>query len=327
MSKMERLKKLKKEEEELENEIKMKEKYLKEKQSQDSVSNSNSPQAYYPSHSHVDSSYLQHIPQTYHYQSYYPYYHYYWYYCDDYSSQYPQYFSYFTHHHPTVQKLTYGPLVLGSGQLLSLNNYSHRTSHFNLQKTGLTLRECRNGPKYYFTVKVNGKIFRVFLGDVNDFFNVQCLYMMSAVVSIGQVDHAEKLVDIYDNPSKRIRYGREKLTVNPFENTKLIPLDPSVDSISRNVKILSFDLENSRLPRKEIVFYHKRDLTTARSEDIFRELAQNSKSGNVLYIVDHLQRSSMVIFRHFLVRYRRFSPRHIHRIRYKRFNLFPRGFK
>jgi hypothetical protein len=150
--------------------------------------------------------------------------------------------------------------------------------------------------------------------------------MMSAVISVGQVDHADKLVEIYDNPQRRVRYGTERLSVNPLESSKMVPADPSVEVVNKNVKILSFNVENISLPRKEVVFYHKRELITTRSEDIFRELSRYSKSGNVLYIVDHLQRSSVSVFKHFLIKYRRFSQSHIHRIRYKRFHLFPRGF-
>jgi len=213
--------------------------------------------------------------------------------------------------------------VLSSGKVFNLNNYQH-SHNFDYKREGLTLRECRNGPKYYFTVKANQKVFRVFIGDVNDFFNIQCLYMMTAVVSIGAIDHAEKLVEIYDNPMKRIRFGNTRLAVNPFENSKLTPVDPNIQQVSKNVKILSFDIEDSSLPSKEIVFYHKMNLSMTKSENIFRELARFSESGNVLYIVDHLQQSSVTIFGNFLRRYRGFSVHHLHNLRYKRLNLFPR---
>jgi len=212
--------------------------------------------------------------------------------------------------------------VLNSGRVFSLS--SHLNSNFDYQSTSLGLRECRNGSKYYFTVKVGSKTFRVFQGDVNDFFNIQCLYMMSAVVSVGAIDHAERLVGIYDNPMKRVSFGHSHLNVNPFESSKITPKDPHIEQVSRNVKILSFGIGGSSLPTKEIVFYHKKDLIMTRSEDIFHELSRYSDSGNVLYIVDHLQRSSVSIFRHFLTRYRGFSAHRIHNLRYKRFNLFPR---
>ena len=333
----EKLIKLKKEEELLENEIKLKEKLLKEKIEKEKIylseystannhnSQANESNVYLNTNIQSESyqNYLQSIPQTFHYQSYYPYYHYYWYYCDDYRTQYSQYFNYYSHNHPTIQSFNFGPLVLGSGQILNLHNSSH---NFNYIKASNSLRECKNGPKYYFTVKVNNKVFRVFLGDVNDFFNIQCLYMMSSVISIGQINHAQKLVNIYDNPNKRITYKNDRLSFNPFESSELIPSEPFTKTVSKNVEILSFSLENSSLPRKSLVFYHKRDLMMTRSEEIFRELSHYSNSGNVLFIVDHLQRSSVQVFRHFLVKYRRFSPRSIHRIRYKRFKLFPRNF-
>jgi len=188
----------------------------------------------------------------------------------------------------------------------------------------MTLRECRHGPKYYFTVKVNQKVFRVFMGDVNDFFNIQCLYMMSAVISVGADDHAERLVGIYDNPMRRVTFGHKRFTVNPFENSQLTPIDPNIQQVSRHVKILSFDIQGSSLPSKKIVFYNRRDLMLSNSEDIFRELSHFSESGNVLYIVDHLQKPSVTIFKHFLTRYRGFSPFRLNRMTYKRFHLFPK---
>ena len=331
--KKEKLLKLKKEEEILENEIKEKERLLNEKQKIVNLSglssfpNNNfvSNTVNYPSsNSQTQSyqSYLHNVPKTFQYNTYYPYYHYYWYYSDDYRTMYPQYFNYFNDHHPTIEKLHFGPLILSSGQTVNLYNGSRR---LNYQKVSLSLDECGNGPKYYFTVKVNNNIFRVFLGDVNDFFNIQCLYMMNSVISIGQIDHAEKLIGIYDNPIKRIINGNERLSFNPFESSKLSPLKPNIQNVSRNVKILSFSLEKSILPRKQIVFYHKRDISSRHSEDIFRELSHFSKSGNVLFIVDHLQRSSVQIFKNFLVKYRKFKPRFIQRIRYKSFHLFPRN--
>jgi len=246
----------------------------------------------------------------------------YWYYYNDYRTSYPQYYQYYLHNHPTIYASSFGPLVLNSGHVFHLHHY-HK--NYNLNKVIFNLRECRNGPQYYFTVKVKGKVFRIFLGDVNDLFNVQCLYMMNAVISIGNIDYAEKIEGIYKNPSRKIDQGEYRINIDPFKDSDYVPEDAELEEVNRRVKILTFSLKDSNLPDKRLIFYHLDNVFTRNSDNIFKDLANYAKSGNVLFLVDHLQRNSVLVFRHFLMRYRRLSPAVIHRLRYKRLYLFPKS--
>jgi len=316
-----RLDRLKREEENIQNQLKAKEKYL-----QDSEGRNNT--YYHPFSSnnyHNDkyqTHYVQHVPQTYSYASYYPYSPFYWYYYDDYRSMFPQYYNYYLHHHPTIYPSTFGPLVLTNGNIFHLH---HHHNHYNLNRVIFNLKECRSGPQYYFTVKVRGKMFRVFLGDVNDLFNIQCLYMMNAVISIGNIDYSEKLEEIYRNPSKSVGGEETTINVNPFKNSDYVPDNVELEEVNGRVKVLRFSLQESNLPDKKLIFYHLNHVVERNSDSIFRDLANYAKSGNVLFLVDHLQRNSVLVFRHFLLRYRRFSPHILHGLRYKRLLLFPRS--
>ena len=239
------------------------------------------------------------------------------YHYNNYKTNFPNYYNYYMSHSvPRVHY--YGPLILRSGDKISLNSFNNNPNSISLK-----LNQCQNGPKYYFTVRVNGKIFRTFLGDVNDFFNVQCLYMMNAIVSIGSDDHAEKIYEIFNNPSKSVNMSGKQIELNPFKGSEYVPENVKLNEVSENVKIMTFDLQDSSLPSKSIVFYQFSDLSD--NEDLFRDLSREAPSGNVLFIVDQLQRKSVNIFRHFLVKYKHYSSNRINRFRYKNVYLFPRA--
>jgi len=215
----------------------------------------------------------------------------------------------------------YGPLVFFSGQQYYLNSQTYPS----LSNVSLKLKQCTQGPKYSFTVRVRAKVFRVFLGDVNDFFNVQCLYMMNAVISVGKIDYAEKVLEIFRNPSKTIEAQGKSIHINPFKNSKYVPENVNLEEISRNMKEVTFDLKDHTLPTKNIVFYHKNNVEGSDYEDIFREIGSEVDSGNVLFVIDQFQKQSIQVFRHFLVTYRHYTPHLLHRFRYKNYNVFPRG--
>jgi len=149
--------------------------------------------------------------------------------------------------------------------------------------------------------------------------------MMNAVISIGNIDYSEKLEEIYRNPSKSVGGEDNTINVDPFKNSDYVPDNVELEEVNRRVKVLRFSLQESNLPDKKLIFYHLNHVQEGNSDSIFRDLAHHAKSGNVLFLVDHLQRNSVLIFRHFLLRYRRFSPTLLHRLRYKRLLLFPRS--
>jgi len=90
------------------------------------------------------------------------------------------------------------------------------------------------------------------------------------------------------------------------------------------MKELSFDLKDHSLPTKKIVFYHQNKVTGADYEDIFREIGPDVPSGNVLFVIDQFQNQSSQVFKQYLVKYRHYTPHHLHRMRYKNYYVFPR---
>jgi len=249
---------------------------------------------------------------------YYPYYSFYWYNYDYYSPLYSHYFHYyFTNGFPYIYY--HGPLVLFSGRRFVLSDYASNLSHVSHK-----LKQCSQGPEYYFTVRVHGKTFRVFLGDVNDYFNVQCLYMMNAVISVGDIDYADKVYNIFDKPSKTIHAHGKTIEINPLKGSKYVPRNVHIEGISHKMKEISFELEKHTLPRKKIVFYHQKRLEGLDYEDIFRDLSQEVPSGNVLFVIDQFQKQSVNVFKYYLIKYRHFTPARLYRIRYKNYYVFPR---
>jgi hypothetical protein len=271
----------------------------------------------YPSsHQHY---YTTSYVRPYYYQNvYYPFYSFYWWNYNLFSPYFSPYFSYYLSHGFPYYYYD-GPLVLFSGQRFVLSD-----NVYNLSSISPKLRQCSKGPEYYFSVRVSGKVYRIFLGDVNDYFNVQCLYMMNAVISVGDVDYAEKVYEIFNNPSKTINANGKSITINPFRKAKYVPSNVKIDDISSNMKEMTFKLKNFSLPSKKVVFYHKDNVGKNDYEDIFRELSHEVPSGNVLFIIDQFQKQSVNVFRHYLVRYRRFTPSRLVRLRYKNYYIFPR---
>jgi len=263
----------------------------------------------------------QYVRPYYHQNMYYPFSTFYWYNYDIYSPYFNSYYHYYlTHGFPRVNY--YGPLVLFSGRRFWLSPNFHTSA---LNQLSLKLRQCQNGPEYYFTVRVRGKIFRVFLGDVNDYFNVQCLYMMNAVISIGDVDYAQRVYEIFHKPSKTLSIHGKTIQINPFENAKYVPGNVHMEQISHHMKEVSFDVQNLSLPTKKIIFYHRKHLGVGFNyEDIFREIGPEVPSGNVLFVIDQFQRQSVQAFGHYLTRFRHYTPHRLYRIRYKNYYVFPR---
>ena len=256
------------------------------------------------------------VTPYYHNHVHYPFYAYYMYNYDYYKTLYPGYFNhYLSHSFPYLHY--HGPLILMSGRSIFLNSSNNSPSSFSNQ-----LRKCQNGPIYNFTVRVNGKKYRVFLGDVNDLFNVQCLYMMTAIISVGKEDHSQKISQIFNNPSKSMNMNGKEIVLNPFKGAEYVPTNIQLQNVNPNFKIMTFDLEKSSLPSKRIIFYHSDNFQE--NEDIFRDLSTEAPSGNVLFIVDQLQRKSVEVFQNLLVKYKNYTPLRLRTFRYKNVHIFPR---
>ena len=84
------------------------------------------------------------------------------------------------------------------------------------------------------------------------------------------------------------------------------------------IKIMNFDLKGLSIPSKSIIFYHKVNINNY--DNLFKDLSREIPSGNILFIIDKLQRKSVEVFRNFLIKYKKMSSRLIKNLKYK--NLF-----
>ena len=242
----------------------------------------------------------------------YPLYSFYIYHYNYFKKDLPPYYEYYiTNSLPHVH--SYGPLILNSGRKIRLNSFRK-----NLNLILFKLKKCQNGPEHYFTVRVRGKIFRIFLGDVNDFFNLQCLYMMKAVVSTGNLDYSIKVNVIFNNPSKSIYINGKEIIFNPLKKMDYVPENIEFTIRNDKIKIMNFDLKGLSIPSKSIIFYHKVNINNY--DNLFKDLSREIPSGNILFIIDKLQRKSVEVFRNFLIKYKKMSSRLIKNLKYK--NLF-----
>ena len=165
-------------------------------------------------------SYYRPIWNHYHYYNHYPFYPFYWYFADYFYSYYPFYYSYYLRYQPSVIQTFRGPLIFDD---LEIDPEDSDVSVFDeLKENANKLQKCKNGPEYKFTATVEGeKQFRVFLGDVNDFFNIECIYTMDAIISIGDFDYSDFLLKMYAHPSRSVSLLDQKdvVKVNPFQNS------------------------------------------------------------------------------------------------------------
>jgi len=239
--------------------------------------------------------------QHYHYTNYYPFYPFYWYFADHFYSHFPFYYSYYLHYHPSIIQTFSGPLLFEDNTEIDAEA-NGITVFEEMKGKASTLKQCRNGPQYKFSAETkNGKKFRVFIGNVNDFFNIECVYMMSAIVSIGDVDYSEYLLKMYDQPAKNVSLLDQSsvVKVNPFANRVFRPYQASVKQVTKTVRNLSFKIGIDKLAfaDKNLVFYHSNDSSLKRSTAVLNDLAKYAPSGNVLFVLDQFNSGSVKVYR------------------------------
>jgi len=265
---------------------------------------------YHPTHYGHYHSHWHH----YHYHDYYPFYFYYWYFFPEFHWHYAPYYSfyffywphyhYYWHHHHY-----YHPIVVTSGTEVTIkDDESKDTALATLKTNKYKLKLCKNGPKHYFTYQFHGHYYRFFIGDVNDFFHLECLYLMDSVVTVGGFDHVDRIVSIYKRPQRNSDKKLIKKLNSPFKNSKLKPKNPKKTKINRNLSKLSFRLSSKG--KKSLLFYHlyHKDIKNQKV-NIFKRLSRKlkKKKSNILYIADHLQNSSLNELRRILRKFGKFS--------------------
>ena len=232
----------------------------------------------------------------YHYHSHYPFYPFYWYFADQFYMDYPYYYSYFLNYHPSIMQNFRGSLIF-ENQIIKPED-SGVTIFQDLRENANTLKSCKNGPKYKFSARTEDmKEFRIFIGDVNDFFNIECIYMMNAIISIGKIDYSEYLLKMYDHPSRSVSLldYSDVIKINPFERSIYKPFEPKVGHVTKRIRNLNFKIriDDMTLTDKNLVFFHSSSDSIQSSNEIINELSKYTESGNVLFILDNLNPESV----------------------------------
>ena len=258
--------------------------------------------------------------------NYYPYYNFYWFFYGHYHTYFPHYYSYFFHTHPIVHhyhvsnKIIFAhghPIVLVSSNLAKVETKKYE------------IVRCHKGPKLVVTVHHKGKQYRIFLGDVNDFTNLGCLYFMDSVVSVGKNNFVKRVSKLYKSKKKVLKVKGKKITIKPFAKNPYSPGRTKVKTINKNTSKLTFTMKRKKSSKKQdksLLFYHLQNKQYKKPSDsikIFNGLHKHSKAtSNVLYIADHLEPNSIFILKHLLTSYKKMSPSAILRITYRRIRLF-----
>jgi len=183
--------------------------------------------------------------------------------------------------------------------------------------------KCKDGPKKVFTVSESGKSINVFMGDMNDFLNIECLYLMDAVVTVGKISHVNNVVKIFKKPGRDSEKVVKKMNT-PFTNKKLKPSKVKKTKVNKNMSVVRFRIGNKET-KKSLIFYHIfKKGAHKQSKRTFKNIAKKikNKKFNVLYVVDHLQEKSLSVFRNFLEKYGKYSKSKIDALKYKKKTIF-----
>jgi len=284
--------------------------------------NFNSRRQYY-----LSTYYWPHWHNYYSHLNYYPYYDFYWFFYGHYHNHYPHYYSYYFHNHPSVVHyhvantiyLAHGhrhPVLLTGVSLRSLV-----VNKYNVVK-------CQNGPKHLVDVTKGSKRYRIFMGDVNDFTNLGCLYFMDSVVSVGESAFVDRVKKLFKSKEKIVKLKGTSVTISPFKNSPFTPRNTKVKKVNKNAKVLEFTLKGkTSKAKKSLLFYHlfnKQVESGKDSKKIFKGLRKLTKksTSNVLFIADTLEPKSILILQHLLTAYKKLSLKKIVRITYRRIRLF-----
>jgi len=169
----------------------------------------------------------------------------------------------------------------------------------------------------------NVGLVNVFMGDVNDLLNIECLYLMDAVVSVGKFSHVDNVVKIFESPERSSKKVIKKLST-PFKNKQTRPSDPKKTKVNKNLSVLRFRVGEKSV-KNSLNFYHvfNKDVNR-KGKRIFGDLGKrfNNKKANVLYLVDHLQEKSLNVFKQMLKKYAGYNSRKLDALKYKKMKVF-----
>ena len=276
-------------------------------------------------HYYLENHYWPHWNN--YYSTYYPYYQFYWFFYNQYHSHYPHYYQYYFHHHPHVHHYHWSnKVVLSVGSPIVLSTANLATVLTNQYK----MVKCAKGPKHILTVHHGEKHFRIFLGDVNDFVNLGCLYFMDSVVSVGKTEFVGRVQKLFNLKSKSVVIKGKKVSISPFRKSPFTPNKSTIKTLTKNSKVLSFAIQRKASAtqyKKSILFQHlfnKQVKSGKSSIKILKGLDKHTgkKISNVLYIADHLNPKSIYILKHLLRTYKKLSIKQIVKITYRRIRIF-----
>jgi len=258
---------------------------------------------------------------------YYPYYHFYWFFYGHYHIHYPFYYSYYFHYHPTVHHYHVSNVVyLSHGHPIVLV----KTFLPKVVVKQYNIVRCARGPKFLVKVNYKGKTYRIFLGDVNDFTNLGCLYFMDSVVSVGKTNFVNRVNKLYNTQKRTLEVKGKKITVSPFSKNPFTPSKSNIKKVNRNASVLRFILKRKNTNKKfkkSLLFYHlynNQIQVGKHANKIFKGLAKQTKKSttNVLFIADHLEPQSIFVLKYLLTAYKKMTITQLVRITYRRIRIF-----
>jgi hypothetical protein len=189
--------------------------------------------------------------------------------------------------------------------------------------------KCQKGPRHLLDVTTSGKRYRIFMGDVNDFSNLGCLYFMDSVVSVGKNAFVDRVKKLFDTKKKTVTVKGKKLNISPFKKSPFRPSNTKVTKVSKNAKRLKYTMKGKSggKNKKSLLFFHLFNKQVKKGKDakkIFKGLRKLTKksTSNVLFIADHLEPKSILILKHLLSAYKKLSVKKIVRITYRRIRIF-----
>jgi hypothetical protein len=263
----------------------------------------------------------------YNHYSHYPFYNFYWYFYNHYHAHLGHYYTYFLSYHPTITR------YFISNKVYFVTGHHPLVIHRHLSKVVTQkyhILRCEKGPKHLLTVNYKNKNYRIFLGDVNDFTNLGCLYFMDTVFTVGKSAYVNRVKKLYNSKKKTLKVKGKKVVVDPFKKSPYRPSNVKAKKLSSNASSLTYKMtrKSSKVSvKKSLLFVHLSNNQVKTKKDVvkvFKALSKHTKqsTSNVLFIADHLQPKSIFVLQHLLRSYKKLSVRIIARIRYRGFRLF-----
>jgi len=166
--------------------------------------------------------------------------------------------------------------------------------------------ECKNGPKIVIEREISNKKFRLFIGDIDDLMNIECMSVFNVVLTAGKNDYLDGLLKIFNQKAIKEDGGKEKNPIvklkNPFNNYQV--RDAKVVKNGSEESVFKFKYTDAKgvENEKRLIFVHFSEADVAdkdkkRVKAILSKISAAEGDRNYLAIVDHLQPDSLKLLK------------------------------